>query len=58
MQQTKEENLAVPMAGGAEKAAVHWVSWDRLKAPKDVGGAGLGSLRNLNLALLAKWWWK
>nr|KAJ0196731.1 hypothetical protein LSAT_V11C700384620 [Lactuca sativa] len=44
--------------GGAEKVAVHWVSWDRLKAPKDVGGAGLGSLRNLNLALLAKWWWK
>lgn len=29
-----------------------------LKAPKEVGGVGLGSLRNLNLALLAKWWWK
>nr|KAJ0225471.1 hypothetical protein LSAT_V11C100033630 [Lactuca sativa] len=24
----------------------------------DVGGAGLGSLRHLNLALLVKWWWK
>ena len=44
--------------GGSEKTTVHWVAWDKLKAPKDVGGAGLDSLRNLNLALLAKWWWK
>lgn len=41
-----------------EKQTVHWVAWDKLKAPKEVGGAGVGSLWNLNLALLAKWWWK
>nr|KAJ0211734.1 hypothetical protein LSAT_V11C400185750 [Lactuca sativa] len=44
--------------GGAEKAKVHWVNWEKMTAPKEVGGAGLGSLRNLNLALLAKGWWK
>ncbi|XP_052619680.1 uncharacterized protein LOC128126024 [Lactuca sativa] len=44
--------------GDAEKATIHWVAWEKLKAPKEVGGASLGSLRNLNLALLAKWWWK
>lgn len=36
--------------GDADKATVHWVAWEKLKAPKEVGGAGFRSLRNLNLA--------
>nr|KAJ0207330.1 hypothetical protein LSAT_V11C500242570 [Lactuca sativa] len=45
-------------SGGSGRATVHWVTWDRMKAPTNVEGASLGSLRNLNMAMLAKWWWK
>ncbi|KAJ0482819.1 putative RNA-directed DNA polymerase [Helianthus annuus] len=35
-----------------------WVAWNDIMAPKESGGAGLGSLKETNLALLAKWWWR
>jgi len=41
-----------------EKGGIHWISWDKMTAPKKVGGLGIGSLKAMNLALLAKWWWK
>lgn len=34
-----------------------WVSWEKVVAPKDKGGLGLGSLRAFNLSLIVKWWW-
>nr|KAJ0211755.1 hypothetical protein LSAT_V11C400160060 [Lactuca sativa] len=37
---------------------IHWVAWEKITAPKQVDGMGLGSLRTLNLALLSKWLWK
>lgn len=36
---------------------IYWVSWDLVTLPKHKGGLGVGSLRTLNVALLAKWRW-
>lgn len=33
------------------------VPWERIIAPKYLGGIGLGSLKLKNLGLLVKWWW-
>ncbi|KAK1432883.1 hypothetical protein QVD17_09785 [Tagetes erecta] len=45
--------------GGSESSpGISWVKWDIVIAPKDAGGLGVGSLRDANLALLAKWRWR
>ncbi|XP_035837150.1 uncharacterized protein LOC118485040 [Helianthus annuus] len=36
---------------------MNWVAWDKTIAPVEFGGLGFGSLRDANLAMLAKWWW-
>ncbi|KAJ0475516.1 putative RNA-directed DNA polymerase [Helianthus annuus] len=41
-----------------EKEKMKWVTWRNMMTPKDFGGMGFGSLRVMNLALLAKWWWR
>jgi len=43
--------------GSRTSSAINWVAWERIMAPKSVGGLGLG-IRALNLALLCKWWWR
>ncbi|KAI3721405.1 hypothetical protein L2E82_32415 [Cichorium intybus] len=45
-------------SGGEDNKKIHWVSWDMVAKAKVHGGLGVGSLRSLNLALLAKWWWR
>ncbi|PWA61293.1 RNA-directed DNA polymerase, eukaryota, Reverse transcriptase zinc-binding domain protein [Artemisia annua] len=37
---------------------IPWVSWDRVIAPVEDGGLGLGCLNAKNLSLLSKWWWR
>ncbi|KAL4562127.1 hypothetical protein LXL04_034321 [Taraxacum kok-saghyz] len=44
--------------GSAEKNKIHWVSWDKVIALKDLGGLGVDSIRALNIALLIKWRWR
>ncbi|KAL6554936.1 hypothetical protein OROGR_006194 [Orobanche gracilis] len=44
--------------GNSTSNKICWVAWDRITAPKEVGGLGLGSIKTLNMALLIKWWWK
>lgn len=44
--------------GSEEKARMNWVAWDRTIAPIEYGGLGFGSLKDSNLAMLAKWWWR
>ncbi|KAI3815120.1 hypothetical protein L1987_14776 [Smallanthus sonchifolius] len=44
--------------GSEEKAKMCWVSWDKVTSSVESGGLGLGSLRDANSALLAKWWWR
>ncbi|XP_023738523.1 uncharacterized protein LOC111886502 [Lactuca sativa] len=40
------------------KKGISWVGWDKIIAPKKVGGIGLGSIYSLNISLLAKWLWR
>ncbi|KAL9674773.1 hypothetical protein QQ045_002972 [Rhodiola kirilowii] len=45
--------------GGSEsRRKIHYVKWDTVKKPKRFGGLGILGLVEMNLALLAKWWWK
>ncbi|XP_024965052.1 uncharacterized protein LOC112505369 [Cynara cardunculus var. scolymus] len=45
--------------GGTEDVKkISWVVWDRVLSDKKSGRLGIGSLRTLNLAMLAKWWWR
>nr|KAJ0216654.1 hypothetical protein LSAT_V11C300153720 [Lactuca sativa] len=37
---------------------INWVTWEKVIEHKEAGGLGLGSLRALNLSLIAKWWWR
>lgn len=40
-----------------DRKKIHWVAWEKITAPKDMGGLSVGSIRALNLSLLTKWWW-
>ncbi|KAJ0558404.1 putative reverse transcriptase zinc-binding domain-containing protein [Helianthus annuus] len=44
--------------GDEEKAKMNWVAWEKTIAPVEYGGLGFGSLKDANLAMLAKWWWR
>ena len=37
---------------------IHWVAWEKVVAPKNKGGLGVGSIKTLNIGLLVKWWWR
>ncbi|KAJ0845371.1 hypothetical protein HanRHA438_Chr15g0712871 [Helianthus annuus] len=41
-----------------DESKINWVAWLNAMTPKDRGGLGIGSLREANLAMLAKWWWR
>ncbi|XP_022014284.2 uncharacterized protein LOC110913773 [Helianthus annuus] len=34
------------------------MAWEKVIAPIEYGGLGFGSLRDANLAMLSKWWWR
>ncbi|KAJ0508909.1 putative RNA-directed DNA polymerase [Helianthus annuus] len=40
------------------KNKINWVRWEKLIRPKNFGGIGLGGIRDFNIAMLAKWWWR
>lgn len=44
--------------GDKSKGKIHWVSWDKVVAPKSEGGLGVGTICTLNTSLLVKWWWR
>ncbi|XP_022030427.1 uncharacterized protein LOC110931338 [Helianthus annuus] len=37
---------------------LRWMRWSLLLKSKKYGGLGVGSIRDFNLAMLAKWWWR
>ncbi|KAJ0910635.1 putative RNA-directed DNA polymerase [Helianthus annuus] len=37
---------------------INWIGWDNITKPKEDGGLGLTPLREINIALLTKWWWR
>lgn len=38
--------------GHEEKNKIKWVSWEKIIAPKELGGLGVGSIRALTVALI------
>ncbi|KAJ0609369.1 putative reverse transcriptase zinc-binding domain-containing protein [Helianthus annuus] len=44
--------------GTEEDSKMSWMAWDNVVAPVKYGGLGFGSLRDANLSMLAKWWWR
>lgn len=41
-----------------EKRRMHMVNWNTVTLPKDLGGLGLHSMKDRNLAILAKLCWR
>lgn len=41
-----------------DKAAIHWIAWDKLTQPKRQGGLGFRRTHDYNLALLMKQAWR
>ncbi|XP_021991171.1 uncharacterized protein LOC110887921 [Helianthus annuus] len=37
---------------------ISWARWEKMSKPKKLGGIGIGGIRDFNLAMLAKWWWR
>ncbi|KAJ0558706.1 putative RNA-directed DNA polymerase [Helianthus annuus] len=37
---------------------VRWVPWEKVTKPKDMGGLGIGGLKEINVAMGIKWWWR
>lgn len=44
--------------GGDGKRSISWVKWNRVCAPKDLGGLRVKDLDVFNLILLGKWRWR
>ena len=43
--------------GSDNKYKIAWVSWEKIIAPKEKEGLGLGSLKAFNISMIVKWWW-
>ncbi|KAJ0856138.1 hypothetical protein HanRHA438_Chr14g0680971 [Helianthus annuus] len=41
-----------------ESHKMRWVRWDKLTRAKDKGGLGIGRIRDFNVAMIVKWWWR
>ncbi|KAJ9551745.1 hypothetical protein OSB04_015790 [Centaurea solstitialis] len=50
--------LTLVKSGGVKKKAHAWVSWQKCVKPLLKGGLNIGCIKNMNRALLAKWWWR
>ncbi|KAJ0577283.1 putative RNA-directed DNA polymerase [Helianthus annuus] len=37
---------------------IRWVAWDRILSSKKAGGLGVGGIKEMNLGLISKWWWR
>ncbi|XP_022014398.1 uncharacterized protein LOC110913887 [Helianthus annuus] len=37
---------------------MRWVRWEGIVNSKRKGGLGVGSIRDFNIAMLTKWWWR
>ncbi|KAJ0876108.1 putative RNA-directed DNA polymerase [Helianthus annuus] len=44
--------------GTEEESKMSWMAWENVVTPVKYGGLGFGTLRDANLAMLAKWWWR
>ncbi|XP_071716755.1 uncharacterized protein [Rutidosis leptorrhynchoides] len=44
--------------GDLSGTKISWVKWENILLPYESGGLNVGSLKNKNLALLGKWWWR
>lgn len=44
--------------GLEDNMKINWVSWSKITKAKEGEGLGVGLIRDLNIALICKWWWR
>lgn len=55
---TSKDAAGINWGGSEGHSKIHWVEWDKGVTPRKYEGLGIGSLRDINLCPLAKWWWR
>lgn len=59
IEQIRNQFLWGDLHGGVEKKhGMHLLKLEKVCLPKQQGGLGLISLKQMNLVLIAKWWWR
>ncbi|XP_017239669.1 uncharacterized protein LOC108212453 [Daucus carota subsp. sativus] len=43
---------------GIERRGMHLLAWDKVCSPKSAGGVGITKIKERNIAMLGKWWWR
>ncbi|XP_017256437.1 uncharacterized protein LOC108225996 [Daucus carota subsp. sativus] len=43
---------------GREQSKMHLLAWNKICRPKCAGGVGIAKIRERNVAMLCKWWWR
>ncbi|WOH08313.1 hypothetical protein DCAR_0727751 [Daucus carota subsp. sativus] len=43
---------------GQDRDNLHLIAWEKICQPKSSGGLGLTKVRERNIAMLGKWWWR
>ena len=46
------------MGGCEDSRKISWVNWDIVCLDKEIGGLGVRRIREFNIHVLGKWWWR
>ena len=46
------------VVNGQDRDNMHLIAWDKICQPRCTGGLGLMKVRERNIAMLGKWWWR
>ncbi|XP_017245327.1 uncharacterized protein LOC108216978 [Daucus carota subsp. sativus] len=45
-------------SNGQEQSKMHLIAWEKICRPKAEGGVGIAKIRERNISMIGKWWWR